>query len=161
MADRPLYAPGCFGFSVYSEDAVCGACPYAGACAPLAQRKLTQLRDHYGFQTKPTRQVGELPVKVKKIFEELGKSADEVRIAMQSGVNPYTLRAGFIGIACQVVLKRKSTTREFIAAVMVAHRKYNEATADVYARHAIQILKHCGVITTDGNKVELISGLHA
>jgi hypothetical protein len=155
MSEYPLYAPGCFGFAAYSEDAVCTTCPYVADCAPLAQRKLVQLRSTYGFEVKPSRQVGELALKVRKIFDDLGKTVDEVRRAMQEGMNPYSIRAGFVGLACYVLLKRKVTTREAIITVLMAHRDYNLATAEVYARHAIQILVYCGVAKADGNKVEL------
>jgi predicted nucleotide-binding protein (sugar kinase/HSP70/actin superfamily) len=156
MSDKPLYAPGCFGFAAHSQDEVCTTCPYVTQCAPLAQAKVAQLRATYGFQTKPRRPFGQLAVKVMKLFEDLGKTADEVRAAMQAGVNPYSMRAGFVGLACAVLLNRKSTTRELIAAVMMRYRGYNQPTADVYARHAVQILEYCGVVKTDGNKVELV-----
>lgn len=160
MTDRPLYAPGCFGLPAgFAEDEICGSCEFAANCKVIHLRALNQLRVFCGVEIKhPTRARGELPAKVKKIFEELGKTADEVRDAMQSGQNPYSVKAGFVSIACHVLLQCRETNRKTLAAVMSAHRKYNEGTADVYARHSIQILKHCGVITVDGEKITLVLG---
>lgn len=160
MTEKPLYAPGCFGeAATYRDDEICRACSYNAACALAHARVLKQLREFHGFDVKePTRQVGSLPVKVKKIFDELGKSAEEVRSEMQAGVNPYSIQASFVGIACHILLTCRETTRETLASVLRKYRGYNDATADVYARHSIQILKHCGVVSVDGEKINLTFG---
>ena len=159
MTEKPLYAPGCFGLpSTFGLDEICGGCVYAKECEIVHVRALRQLRSFCGVEVKePTRARGELPAKVKKIFEELGKSMTEVREAMQVGQNPYPLKAGFVGIACHVLLQCKTTTRKTIATVIAAHRKYSFETADIYARHAIQILCHCGAIRIDGDQIHLTS----
>lgn len=160
MAETALYTPGCFGLmATYAEDEVCGRCPHKVECAVIHHRAVKQLRAFHGLPDKePSRQVGELPVKVKKVFEELGKTVSEVKQMMWSGLNPYSLQAGFIGVVCHVVLNAEETNRAFLTEILMRRRKYNEATADVYARHSIQILQHCGVIAIEGDKIKRTRG---
>lgn len=156
MNERPLYAPGCFGSSNYADDDCCRSCPFKTQCAPLHERRMEQLRDFLGIKVKkPTRQAGSLPAKVQKIFEELGKTEEEVRRAMLSGINPYSVREGFVGIVAHLVLHLGQTTRQRAKEVLMARRGYNEATADVYARHSIQILAHCKVLEVNGDEIRL------
>lgn len=157
MADKPPYSPGCFGLPfTFAEDEVCTVCAYASECRVVHLRAKQQLREFCGVSVKePTRVRGQLPAKVQKIFDELGRTVDEVKQAMQAGANPYSIKASFVGIACHVLLQSRKTTRKTLAAVMSAHRGYNEETADIYARHSIQILKHCGVIDIDGDEISM------
>lgn len=117
---------------------------------------MEQLRNFLGVTVKkPSRQAGSLPAKVQKIFEELGKTEEEVRLAMQAGVNPFSVREGFVGIVAHMLLHFSETTRQTIKTVLMARRGYNEATADVYARHSIQILTHCKVAELSGETIRL------
>lgn len=159
MSENPVFAPGCFGLmATYSEDEICGSCLFKIECAVLHHRAKAQLQSFHGLLKKPSRQVDELPVKVSKIFEEHGKTIEEVRQEMFCGSNPYSVRAGFIGIVCHILLEYKTTTRAVIAAVLMKQKQYGATTADVYARHAIQILQHCGVAEIDGDKINLARG---
>jgi hypothetical protein len=157
MNERPLYAPGCFGSSSYAEDDCCRACTWRVECEPLHQRRMQQLRNFLGVETKkPSRPSGSLPAKVKKIFDDLGKTEEEIRASMRAGMNPFSVRAGFVGIAAHLVLNFDTLTRPKLAALLKAARNYNTETADVYARHAIQILLHCKVVEMDGDTIRLV-----
>ncbi|NKX37675.1 hypothetical protein HGG70_07050, partial [Rhodobacteraceae bacterium R_SAG4] len=67
----------------FADDEICRACPYAKDCEPVHLRAQAQLREMFQIKVKtPTRKTGQLPVKVKQIFDELGKTKDEVREAL-------------------------------------------------------------------------------
>lgn len=159
MTEKPAYAPGCFGkVYCYTGDAVCGACPFAGQCEAAGKLRLAQLQELYGVET-PTRKVASLPVKPKKMLEELGRTEQEVKDEMLAGRNPYRVSDGPVGIVAHLVLFAGCLTRERITQAMMAHRPdYNLKTAKVYTRYAIQILTHCGAVETDGRVVALVRG---
>ena len=160
MDDRPNYAPGCFGEPVgFSGDGVCALCPYAEKCEPVHRQKLEALREFLGIKTKkPTRQAGSLPVKVQKIFDELGKSAEEVRSALLANVNPFSVRAGFVGVACELLIHRRTVDRKILAKVLETTRGWLPETAEVYARYAFQILDYCDVVSIEGDKMKMNAG---
>lgn len=160
MDDRPSYAPGCFGEAIgYTGDGVCALCPYAEKCEPIHARKLEALREFLGIKVKkPTRRAGSLPVKVQKIFEELGKSTEEVRSALFANVNPYSVRAGFVGVACELLIQHRSVDRRTLSKVLEVKRQWAPETAEVYARYAFQILDYCGAVSIEGSKMKLNAG---
>lgn len=153
MTDRPLYAPGCYGSVFgYSEDATCGECEFSSNCRVAHFAALSQLQDLYGVKAPTRRKVG-LPVKVKKVFDALGKSEAEVREAMLSGRNPYGPKEGTVGLVAQAILHTGGVARKQLAAMISAMCGYNEETSAVYARYAIQIFEHCDAITIDGDTI--------
>lgn len=160
MTDRPNYAPGCFGRPMqYAEDEVCTACPYSAKCAPISQRARDQLRQHFGI-AKPTRVRAKdvLPVKAQRHFDELGKSEEQVRSAMQQGRNPYSTREGFMGLVCHMILATGAIKRSMLEDALLKHRGYNTETSSVYTRYSLQILQHCGAISMEGDTVKLLRG---
>lgn len=160
MTERPHYAPGCFGSSIhFKADEICGACAYAAECEPVHRRAKAQLQDFFGIQVKtPTRASGALPVKVKHIFDEAGKSEQEVRDAIQNGQNPYPLKEGFLGIVCHLILSFPGIQRPAIAEALGRSRQLNRETSNTYARFALQILAHCGAVTLEGDEIKPIRG---
>lgn len=155
MTERPPYAPGCFGSALsFSKDEVCGACAFAAQCEPVHLRALAQLKDFYGVKT-PTRAKSDLPVKVKKLFDELNRSEEEVREAMLAGTNPYPVSEGFVGVICHLILTAKQITRPTLERALAAHRGLNEETSSFYTRQALHILRHCGAVDVDGKTVTL------
>lgn len=160
MSDKPKYAPGCFGSALsFGDDAICRACPYAKECEPIHLRAKAQLRELFGVTVKvPTRKTGDLPVKVKRIFDELGKTSEEVREALLGGKNPYKMTEGFVGIVCQVLLSRPSPTRALCAQALSQFRGLNEETAKTYTRYALQILSYCDAISIEGDTIKLARG---
>ena len=159
MLEKPAYAPGCFGkVYTFAKDAVCGACPFADHCEPARDRALDQLQSLYGVQKLPTRPSGELPVKVKQLFEELGRTEDEVRDAMIAGQNPYRVIDGPVGIVAHLLLQCGSIKRSMLSLAVQERLSFKEKTAAVYTRYAIQILTHCGAATVDGDTIKLVRG---
>lgn len=156
MLERLNYAPGCYGKAYcYSEDETCGACPYSTECKALQFQAKEQLRQFYGVQA-PTRKPVGLPVKVSKLFKELGKTEEEVRDAMLSGKNPYPPNESAVGVVAHCVLSAWSVSRSNVVGVVAKARNLNLETATIYTRYAIQILAHCGAITVDKDKIHLV-----
>jgi hypothetical protein len=158
MLEKPNYAPGCFGkVYTFAADPVCGACVFAGQCEPASKRAMEQLREMFGVKT-PTRTRSGLPVKVKQVFDALGKTEEEVRDAMLSGQNPYRVSDGPVGIVAHLLLQFGKVERSHLVQAVGKHRDLGAETSSVYTRYAIQILTHCGAAEVDGSAIQIIRG---
>ena len=152
------FAPGCFGSALAfsQDDEVCKACPFHGDCETRSVTALASLQSMFGVASKPRRRKSEaMSQKAEEIFNALGQSADEIRKAVMSGRNPFSLRRGFLGDVVSVLLSHPNVTRAFLTQVLEARRAVRTSVADVYARQAIQILRHCDVITVAGDTIQL------
>ena len=161
MTNKPDLAPGCFGSAFYfGKHEVCSVCKFGADCEIQHVRAKEALRAHFGVKVVEKRDKAELPVRVKAVFDELGVSAQSVKEALMSGMNPYLNKRGFMRIVCHLLIKKPSMTRGLMAQYLtkVEDLNLNETTADIYTRYAIQILAYCGAITTDGKTIELVRG---
>lgn len=158
MLEKPAYAPGCFGkVYCFAEDAICGACEFADRCKPARDRANVQLQSMYGVEAPKSKRSG-LAVKPKQMFDELGKTEEQVREAMLAGQNPYRVKDGPVGIVAHLVLRLGVAKRSTLTRCVKEHRKLSDDTASVYTRYAIQILTHCGAVEVNGDAITLIRG---
>jgi len=157
MTEKPAYAPGCFGSAIFfNGDGVCAKCVYAGECKPAHLEAQRQLREALGVKMKPKRETDALPAKVQEIFDKLDVSADEVRETMLANRNPFSLKAGFMGLICQSLIAYRIIERGLLERVLESKRGVNAETAYYYVRSGVQILQHCGVVATNKNTVRLL-----
>lgn len=160
--DRPFGAPGCFGTisGFKDDDDICTACEFFGACQVKHDLVITQFREFYGIKNSK-RTVASLPDKVRQMLEELGKTPEEVRNAIQSNQNPFMLHAGFVGIVAHIILKTQfiGVSRKDLEKAMLMLRKVNEKTAAFYVRQALHILRHCEAITETNGKIFVNHGI--
>lgn len=157
MTNKPKFAPGCFGQPYgYANDPVCRKCPYSAECAPAHDAAVNALRRVYGLAEIPKRKSEVMSAKAKMLFEQLGVSEDEVAAAMSEGRSPYPA-TNPMGTICNALLIAQragvSLDRKAICEILKKRRGLADNTAMLYARHAVQILTHCGVASerSDGS----------
>lgn len=154
------FAPGCFGSALtYADDDHCRACAFSAQCSVKSKRALDELRSRLNITVKERRRSSnEMSRKAQEIFEKLGKSAGEIRATLMAGENPFPIKRGFMGDVCFVLLNSPQVTRAFLAQVIEYRCKVNASVAAIYARQAIQILRHCGAITEQEDGISVIKG---
>lgn len=154
-------APGCFGLAMtYRATArECAVCPFANACAPLAESNLIALRAELGIVTPPSAAdrkgvardkdaTPTLPKKVAAHIERLNRVGIKVAEALASGENPFSVnqRPAFLRIACHLLLKLKQgVSRDLLIQCFMQRLQHAPETAAAHAKQTVQILEAIGV----------------
>lgn len=155
-------APGCFGLAMtYRESArECAACPFASACAPLAESNLATLRAELGIVLSPSAIKKKLaasikdsappalPVKVVAHIARLDRLGIKLAPALARGENPFEVnqRPAFLRIACHLLLKLKDgVSRDLLAQCFRQRLEHSPDTAAAHAKQTFQILEAVGV----------------
>lgn len=161
FTDKSPFAPGCFGSALAfsAKDDLCQDCPFFSECSAKSALALEELQAYFEIPTGPAKRKSDtMSVKAQEIFEGLGKTADEIRRALMGGTNPFSMRKGFMGDVCFVLLNQPQVTRAFLTEMLQARREIKPSVADMYVRQSIQILRHCEAVAVDGDVFSLRQG---
>lgn len=159
--DKTAFAPGCFGspLAFGSSDEVCVRCPFYGECGARKADAMQALRDLMSVTVAPKARTpsDQMSVAARKVFDKLGQTAEEILSAILEGRNPFNKRKGFLWDACQTLGGEAFVTRALLAETLAYRLGIQESVADLYARQAVQILRHCGAVTVKEDRISLVT----
>lgn len=148
---------------------ICGACAFRSQCEPAHLVAKAALRSHFGIEIKRRRSTSiaatlpapgedDMPHKIVTLLHNINATGIDIKVALQSGVNPFSSTLKFMAIACHLVMKMPKVNAGLIAQGCVKMLGCQQATAETYAKQAIIVLTHVGAVSNTNGVISLKRG---